>query len=263
MSKLIDRLEKVGTAASNPMGFGANRTVEKAPPLLLIALSGMEPPKSLSQIQADSLIIATPQVEKEGLEAAKVMAEDTIWGVWPETLTSDSPDVLKEEGGDFFICSPGNTPDEVLAGEELGRILAIPVDFPEELGRSLEGLPVDALLLTGLEEASPLSLGDLLQICSMRDLTSKPMLLLRSHGLNQGELAVLQDAGIQAVVLDLRAVKGKEATQMQEAISGLPPRKTKRDSASPVLPRPSSRALSPGRRDDDDDDNNDDDEDDF
>ena len=254
MSKLIERLEKVGTTTSAPMGFGANRTPGKTLSILLIALSGTIPPKSLSQIQADSLIIATSQVEKGELESAKGAAGETLWGVWSETLTDDSPDVLKDGGGDFFLCSADSTPAGVLAGEELGKVLAVPSDLPEELGRSLEGLPVDALLLTGLEKTSPLSVRDLTQICSVRDLTSKPILLLRSHVLDRGELAVLQDAGIQAIVLDLRAMNGKGATQMQADIRGLPPRKAKRDLTSPVLPRPSARASSLGRREEEEED---------
>jgi hypothetical protein len=258
MSKLIERLEKVGTVAPTPMGFGASRAVEKAPSLLLVALSGTKTAASISQLQVDSYIISAGKISKSELKAAKGIAGDTLWGLWPETLTNDSLDALKKGGGDFFIFSTDNTPAEVLAVEELGRLITIPADFPEELGHSLEELPLDAVLLAGLEEASPLSVRDLMQVRSMRDLISKPLLLLRSHPLNHGELAVLQDVGIQGVVLDLRTMKVEDAVQIREAIDSLPPRKTKRDQATALLPRLSPRVLSPQREeeDDDDDDNN-------
>jgi hypothetical protein len=254
MSKLIERLEKVGTVAPAPMGFGASRAVEKAPSLLLVALSGTKSPASISQLQVDSYIISAGKVAKSELKAARGIAGDALWGLWPETFTSKSLDALKKEGGDFFIFSTDNTPAEVLGVQELGRLITIPADLPEELGHSLEELPVDAVILAGLEEASPLSVRDLMQICSVRDLISKPLLLIRSHALNQGELVVLQDVGIQGIVLDLRTMKVEDAIPMREAIEGLPPRKTKRDQATALLPRLSPRAVSPQREEEDDDD---------
>ena len=97
-----------------------------------------------------------------------------------------------------------------------------------------------------------------MQVQSFRDLTSKPIMLLRSHTLEQEELVVLQDAGIQGVVVDLRAVNGEEVAQMREAIEELPPRKNKRESQSPVLPRPSIRAFTPRRQEEEEEEDEDD-----
>ncbi len=247
MSKLIERLEKVGTVAPTPIGFGANRAVEKAPALLLLALSETKSTPSASQLQADSYIMSAGKITKAELKAAKGIAGDALWGLWPETITNDSLNALKGEGGDFFIFSTVNTPAEVLAVEDLGRLITIPADFPEELGHSLEELPVDAVILAGLEEASPLSVRDLMQVRSVRDLISKPLLLLRSHTLNQGELVVLQDVGVQGIVLDMRTMKVEDAAQIRKDIEELPPRKIRRDQANALLPRLSQRAASPQR----------------
>ena len=252
MSKLIDRLERVGLAAPTPMGFGASRAVEKAPALLLVALSGTKSTASTAQFQADSYIVSAEKVTKAELKAAKEIAGDAPWGLWPQTITNDSLNALKGEGGDFFVLSTVNTPAEVLAMDEPGRLITIPSDFPEELGHSLEELPVDAVILAGLEEASPLSVRDLMQVRSMRDLISKPLLLLRCHVLTQGELVVLQDVGVQGIVLDMRTMKIEDATQMRKDIEELPPRKIKRDQADAMLPRLQQRAASPQREEEED-----------
>ena len=252
MSKLIERLEKVGTITPIPMGFGASHAAEKAPSMLLVALSGTKPANSKSQLRVDSHIIAAGKIAKSELKAAKDVAGDAIWGLWPDTLTNDSLDALKGEGGDFFIFSTIDTPAEVLAGEELGRLITIPAEFPEELGHSLEEIPVDAVLLAGLEEASPLSVKDLLQIRSVRDMISKPLLLVRSQALSREELVVLQAVGIQGIVLDLRTMKLDDALQVQDNIDELPPRRTKRDQANALLPRLSQSGISPQREDEDD-----------
>jgi len=253
MSKLIERLEKVGTITPIPMGFGASPAAEKTPSMLLLALSGTKPDNSKSQLRVDSHIIAAGKISKSELKAAKDVAGDAIWGLWPDTLTNDSLDALKGEGGDFFIFSTIDTPAEVLAGEELGRLITIPAEFPEELGHSLEEIPVDAVLLASLEEASPLSVKDLLKIRSVRDIISKPLLLVRSQALSRGELVVLQAVGIQGIVLDLRTMKLDDALQVQDNIDELPPRRTKRDQADALLPRLSQSGFSPQREDEDDD----------
>ena len=237
MSKLIERLEKVDAASTPPLGFGASRTQSKPASMLLVALADAASTEALTKIQADFCVLSTPAAGEAEVKAASEALDDASWGLWPSALSSESLEGIKEQGGDFFIFSETDTPAEVLSGEELGRLIAIPADFPEELGRSLEELPLDAVLMTGLEEAAPLSVKNLMQVRSIRDLISKPMLLLRSRPLSQGELTVLHDTGIQGIVLDSRSVDADDALKVKEAIDALPPRKTKRDQPAPVVPR--------------------------
>ena len=241
MSKLIERLEKVDAAATPPMGFGASRAQAKPASMLLIALSGAEPTDAAQKLQADLCVLSAPSIGEAEVKAVKNALGDVLWGAWPDALSRESIAGLKEQGGDFFIFSETDTPAEALAEEELGRLIAIPSDFPEELGRSLEELPVDAVVLTGLEDAAPLSVKNVMQVRAIRDLISKPLLLLRSRPLSQGELTVLQDTGIQAIVLDSRPMAAEDALQLKEAIDALPPRKTKRDQPAPTLPGVASR----------------------
>jgi hypothetical protein len=258
MSKLIERLEKVGMFTPVPIGFGVNRAANKAPSLVLVALSGTKPTISSAQLKADSYIVVGSKVGKPELKAAKDMWGDYPWGLWPDTLTKDSLDALKGGGGDFFIFSSLDTNVEVLAEENLGKLITIPVGFPEELGHSLEEIPVDAVLLTGLEENLPMSVKDLMQIRSIRDLTSKPILLVRAQTLNRNEMVVLQDVGIQGIVVDMRIMKLEDAIQVRDAIDGLPPRKTKHDQSNGLLPRLSLPGASPQQDDDEDDDDDED-----
>jgi len=237
MSKLIESLESVGTVTPNQIGFGTSRSYEKNPPLLLVALYGAKAASAEAQYKADSYIIATEKVTKSDLKSAKTLAKSTPWGFWPNDLTSYSLDDIKNQGGDFFIFSTLNTPAEILATEDLGRLITVPVEFPEELGNSLEGIPVDAVIIVGLEESSPLSIKELMQIRSVRDLISKPLMLLRSQPLSRGELTVIQEVGIQGIVLDLRTMRMQDANQVREAINELPTRRNKRDKPDALLPK--------------------------
>ena len=249
MSKLIERLEKVGTIAPAPMGFAAGRAAERAPALLMLALSGTKSTASAG-LQADGCVIAAPKATKTHLKAAREAAGDELWGLWPSSATGASLDDLKNQGGDFVIFSSVDTPAELLADEDLGRLIVIPIEFPEELGHSLEDFPVDAVVIAGLEDASPLSVKALMQVRAVRDLVSKPLLLLRTSPLNRGELVVLQDVGLQGLVVDAGKVSADDGAQMAEDIKDLPPRRQKREHAGALLPRMSS--PEPHHHDDDD-----------
>lgn len=237
MSRLVERLDKVGTVAPTPLGFGTSRLVEKIPTLILVALSDARSPISALELPGDSCIVISGKVTKAEFIAAKKMAGDRLWGVWPETIAREALETVKEEGGDFFILSDLNAPAEVLSAEELGKVVAIPANVSEEMGHTLEEIPVDAVVICGLEDASPVSVKDLMQIRSVRDLTSKPVLLLRSHNLNLGELKVLQDVGIQGIILDMSKVSTEELVGLQGKLGELPARKAKRDQANAILPR--------------------------
>ena len=237
MSKLIERLEKVDAASTPPLGFGASRTQTKPASMLLLALADAASTEAITKIQADFSVLTTASAGESDLKAAKDALGDGDWGLWPAALSSESLDGIKEQGGDFFVFSETDMPAEILAGEGLGRLIAIPADFPEELGRCLEELPLDAVVMTGLEEAAPVSVKNLMQVRAIRDLISKPMLLLRSRTLSQGELTVLHDTGIQGLILDSRSVDAEDALKLKEAIDALPPKKSKRDQPAPMLPR--------------------------
>ena len=256
MSKLIERLEKVGTVAPAPMGFAAGRATERAPALLMLALSGTKSAAS-SIPEADGCIIAAPKATKTHLKAAREAAGDDLWGLWPSSHTGASLDDLKKQGGDFVVFSSVDTPAELLADEDLGRLIVIPIEFPEELGHSLEDFPVDAVVIAGLEDASPLSVKALMQVRAVRDLVSKPLLLLRARPLNRGELVVLQDVGLQGLVVDAGKVSADAAACMAEDIKTLPPRRQKRDHVGALLPRMSSGMPEPHQHDDDDDEEDD------
>ena len=237
MSKLIERLEKVDAASTPPLGFGASRTQSKPATMLLVALADAASTDSLSKIGAEFCVLSTPSAGESDVKTAGDTLGEAMWGLWSGDLSKEKLDGIKEQGGDFFVFSETDTPVEVLSSEELGRLIAIPADFPEELGRALEELPLDAVVMTGLEDAAPLSVKNVMQVRCIRDLTSKPMLILRSRPLTKGEFTVLQDTGIQGIVLDSRSMDAESALGVKEAIDALPPRKTKRDQPAPVLPR--------------------------
>ncbi len=250
MSKLIDRLEKVGTVAPAPMGFAASRAAERAPAMLMLALSSAK--DAAKAKYADACVISAARATKAQLKAAQKAAGERPWGLWPGSAASVSLDSLKENGGDFVVFSDLDVSVELLADEEVGRLIVVPIEFPEELGHSLEDFPVDAVVIAGLEDASPLSVKALMRVRAVRDLVPRPLLLMRARPLSRGELSVLQEVGLQGLVLDASRVSADEAARMAEDIGGLPPRRPRREHAGALLPRVSSGSTAQHQPDEDD-----------
>ena len=248
MSKLIERLEKVDAASIPPLGFGASRAQAKPASMLLVARSaGLSAPPT--QLQADFYMATVGTLAEAELEAVKDCAGDIPWGIWPispsvsDSLNQRTPKEpigeLKEQGADFLVVNEGFQAG-TLADEQLGRLLILQSEVSETLARSLEELPVDAIVLDCGDSFS-LYVRDLVEVSSVRALTSKPLLVMTELPLSKEEIALLQEIGVQGLVISFEELSAEEAAQIREAIDALPPRKAKRDQPAPVLPRAASR----------------------
>ena len=132
----------------------------------------------------------------------------------------------------------------------------VPLDTPEELAHSINDIPVDAIILSGLEETTSLSIIDAMHIRSIRDLLSKPVILLRFNPLQKNDVKVIRDLGIQGILLDIQNIKPKELQSMKDDIAKLPPSKTKSNQTrAAIIPTMSTH----DHQEYDDDDNDDDD----
>ena len=263
MSKFIERLQKVGVSVVAPLGFGATRSQEKNPALALVHLSGLKQIGDLNSYVSGSgngsYIVSANKVVKSQLSSIKKAMKEGVWGVWLETATQASLEVLKKEGGDFFLFSRLDIPAEILSGDQLGKVMVIETGQSEDMIRSIEDLPIDGVLLVGLEKSSPMTVGDILKVGFVRDQISKPMLLLRKTRLSKGELEILQDMGVQGIVVDANELDVVEVSGMQEDIERLPPRKSARDAGSLLVPRIGGGASNLRGVEEEDDDDDDDD----
>ena len=80
------------------------------------------------------------------------------------------------------------------------------------------------------------------------------MLLLRKTRLSKGELEILQDMGLQGIVVDANEMDPLEVSGMQDDIENLPPRKNVRETATSLVPRIGGATSNLRGVDDDDDD---------
>lgn len=260
MSKLIENLDKVGTITPSPMGFGTSRDTKKSPPLMLLGLSQLKSRRVAAKLPLDSLIFTTDVINKSTVQNFLTLSNDVPWGIWINEFEPESLEVLENEAVDYLVFSDITAPATILASDNLGRIIATPPDFPEELAHGLNEIPIDAIILTGIEDTSPISVKDLLRIRSFRDIVDKPILILRSVTLTKQELEILRDIGIQGIIVDCKWMDPQLTITLRDEIDTLLPRKTRNIGSKALLPTLNQEPEQTYNDDDDYDDDGDYDE---
>ena len=140
MSKLQERLERVASGPSRPLGFSfGNR--ESLPPLVIVTRVTSGTAKAVeTATKAGSEFILV-----DGAAAAKSAPKtgDTPWGARVDGLTEKELGALREAGCDFLFVSLGDTPVRLLNDESLGYFGVVPADLDERRLRAIERLPFE------------------------------------------------------------------------------------------------------------------------
>ena len=71
---------------------------------------------------------------------------DVPWGAQSNVLAAEDVSALIEAGADFISLTGLTSSLETLRDEDIGKLLVVPVDLKEEHARSLEVMPVDAIV---------------------------------------------------------------------------------------------------------------------
>lgn len=240
MSKLIQRIERLGKDTPAPLGFGAATRRKAAPSMVLLAsASNLKSVKALEGVFLDGLLFSIEDNSGSAMANATSILKDVPWGVQVENPTADQVKDLEEAGCDFITISGMAAPLEVLHNDELGKFLVVPPDLKEEHAHSLEVLPVDAVIYADTV-SSPLTLDGLLNLAAARGEIGRAFLLPVIGVLSSWELECLRDIGVEGVVVDLDTSDAAGLKTLGQAILDLPRRKTRNDFSSPSIPRVSA-----------------------
>lgn len=238
MSRLLDKIDKLGRGAITPIGFGTHVAQEKSPAMLLIVLTRANLFKGRMKIQrfCDGFIIRGSEFSSTTAKGSKELG-DVLWGGWPETLKSGDAESLQEKGGDFLVLQGDTIPLEALAEGEMGRILHVSLNVTDQFLRTLDDLPIDAVLLELTDETSvPLALEHLVQIATIRTMISCPLMIVRPCEPSQQEIIALRNAGVEALVIDIEKASPKELELLHNSLLNLPQKKSRPEKAMATLP---------------------------
>lgn len=236
MSKLVDKLNQASRAAPQPMGFGRAQPASARPNMVLIASLSLRAIDRLADCVtgADAGVwhIATGADIKSLSEKAHTIP-DIPWGYW---LTGGSPEELESiaRTGLDFVIFPATTPLAILQDSEAGRILQVGASLPEGLLRTINGLPIDAVLVTGDQEPGNFLTWHHLLLCQrFASVLDKPLLVTLPPEVTDKELQALLEAGVSGVIIE---AAGSQTSRLRQQIDKLtaPRRRRRRE---PLVPR--------------------------
>ena len=240
MSKLIQRIERLGKDTPAPLGFGAAKRRKPAPSMVLLAsASNLNATKILEGVAVDAVLFSMENSTGPAMAKASSHLKDIPWGFQVNNPTADQVKELVAAGCDFITLNGMTAPLEALHNDELGKFLVVPPNLKEEHAHSLEVLPVDAVIYADAV-SSPLNLEVLLQLAAARGEIGSAFLLRIEGDLSAWELECLRDIGIEGVVVNLDTSDAARLKILGQAISDLPRRKPRNEFSSPSLPRVSA-----------------------
>jgi len=259
MSKLIEKLEQLSEGRAQRLGFGAALAREKVSQMVVIAGvpagdTGLVTTAAKAGAEA-ILITITPEDKKdEALSKIGSVEIDIPWGVSLDAVTREEARQLAETGCDFVVFAPAGTQAAVLGEEKIGKVLRVDASLNDSLGRTINRLSLDAVLLSRAgEDESPLTVYQLMVYEHLAAGAGKYLLAEMPPGMATDDLESLWELGVRGVVVDLAAKDPeKRLAQVKEAARKLPATgRKKRGKISATLPM--AREQSDMLEDDDDD----------
>ena len=217
--------------------------------VLLAATAEPQTVSNLDGVTLDGVIFRSEGVDGEAAAQAMQALPDVPWGAQSNVLAAEDVSALIEAGADFISLTGLTSSLEALRDEDIGKLLVVPVDLKEEHARSLEVMPVDAIVYADAV-GTPLTLEVLMHLATVRSEIGRPFLLPVHGTLTGWELECLREIGVEGVIADLETTDADALKALSQAIRALPRRKSRSELGSPTLPRVGGR---PQPQPDDDD----------
>ena len=244
MSKFIDKLKQVSTAAPQPMGFRATQPASQKPKIVLVASLTQANIENLAEYltgaDAGLLQIAKLSSGIKTLQEISQVVPDIPWGGWLKKNSQAQVKQLAKAGCDFVVFPAANTSLTLFQSDRMGKILEVESSLSEGLLRSVNKLSVDAVLIAGEQkEGYSLTWHHLMLFQRFADLLTKPLLVFIPSNVTANELQALLETGVNGVVVEIGvgqpAGRLKELRQIIDKLR--PPSPRKREKAEALLPQ--------------------------
>lgn len=219
-----------------PMGFTVAHPVSTRPKMLLIA--SLAQANNVSRLAdyitvADAVLLPIAKLSPIAKTLQKIArsASDIPWGGWLGDIGGGEIRPMVEAGCDFVIF-PVDTALAIPQDDEIGKILQVEASLSEGLLKTVNELPIDAVLIADeQEEEHFLTWHRLMLFQRFADLLTKPLLVSVPLNVTANELQILWKTGVDGVVVEVGIGQPMgRLEELRQVIDKLtfPPRKQER-----------------------------------
>jgi hypothetical protein len=243
VSKFINRLKQISQPPPSAMGFRQNNEKTDRLKIQLVAFAHRSQDALASKLTAADAIIV-PDI--------KLLSSDNIFGIFAED-GGDIDNAIKA-GADFVIL-----PSEAAvlpADKKIGKILQLDESVTDVLLRTVNDLPIDAVLVVDSSSEKAITWRSLMQFRRFTGMLSKPVLVTTMPDVSASDLQIIWETGVSGLVVDINSASDANSlNKMRELINGLShPLPKKKERLIPFLPQGSHQATRTEEPDEDDDD---------
>ncbi|MDD4984913.1 MAG: hypothetical protein PHQ43_03850 [Dehalococcoidales bacterium] len=225
MSKLIDKLNRTANGSPQAIGFRARQAASPNPEMLLIAsLTPADAGEAADRTAgADSgmLSISKTKVDAKAFRECSQAVPGIPWGIWLKDAEGGKTD-LKGIDCDFIVF-PASVPLRVIQDNKAGKILEVEASVSEGLLRTINKLPLDAVLIVEGQKNSPLlTWQHLMLVRHFATSLAKPLLVPVPAKVTANELGALWESGADGVIVAAGDGQAPEAlSELRRAVDKL------------------------------------------
>jgi hypothetical protein len=192
---------------------------------------------ALASLAPDAALISVAGGSPPLSEIGSSLDEAIPWGLCVSSLTNEDARTYEDGGSDMLAFSLEGTPVSALASEGMARILCIEPSIEIERLRTIDALPIDAVLLSMTGVSAPWTLADLAAIAGVSQRVDKYLLVQVSQLPGATDLEAIRDVGVQALVADVGAVAVESMAELKAALLNMPKqRPPAKGRAAAILP---------------------------
>ncbi len=226
MSKFIEILTRSSQAAPQPIGFRTSQALQPKHRIQLVAAVTKSTPEALTDYVtgADAALLKTPGPVPAASTLKKITSAtpDIPWGIWLEEASQDELKKALKSCCDFVIF-PAKAALATPPDDNIGTVIQIDTSIAEGPLRTVNDLPIDAVLVTlQPEKDGHFTWHQLMLLQRFAGIITTPMLVSIPYGADNDELQLFQDSGIDGVVIETGPDQPSgEVNRLRQAIDSL------------------------------------------
>ena len=170
----------------------------------------------------------------QALKKMRRVAADIPWGGWLKEAGQEGIREIVKAGCDFVVFPAANTSLTIVEDDEVGKILQVEPSLGDGLLRTVNELPIDAVLVSREGEGDySLTWHHLMIFQHFADSLTKRLLVSVPSNVTADELQALWEAGVVGVVIEVEKSEGglNKLRQAVDKLTFSPQRKHRKSAA--------------------------------